>query len=160
MNRKLYRDEQHKVIGGVCAGLAEYFDVDIAIVRAIFLLALILKGTGVLFYIVLLIVLPKKPYSFINPGVDYAVPPQPDASFEPFTKVKPVRNKSNAGLIGGMVLIMLGLFLLLDQFDFIPDLDFEHLWPIIPIVVGLVFIFTSRKNKPVDHTSNPNPPIV
>lgn len=160
MNKKLYRDEQHKVIGGVCAGLAEYFEVDIAIVRAIFLLALILKGTGVLLYIILWIVLPKKPFGIVNPGVDYTMPPQPGIPFEPVPKAEPIRNKSNGGLIGGLILIMLGLFLLLDQFDFIPDLDFEHLWPVIPIVVGLVFIFTSRKNKPVDQTSNPNPPIV
>ncbi len=31
--RRLYRDEQHKMIGGVCAGLAEYFGVDVTLVR-------------------------------------------------------------------------------------------------------------------------------
>src|SRR5579863_297707 len=75
MDRKLYRDDFHKKIGGVCAGLAEYFNIDVAIVRVIFVLALIFHGGGFLIYVVLWIVLPKKPYVF-NPNVDYRVPPQ------------------------------------------------------------------------------------
>lgn len=59
MEKKLYRDEQHKSIGGVCAGLAEYFNVDVSIVRLVFVLALVLKGVGLIPYIILWIVLPK-----------------------------------------------------------------------------------------------------
>jgi len=82
MEKKLYRDERRKVIGGVCAGLADYFDIDIAIIRALFLLTFIFMGTGFMVYIVLWIVLPKKDYNYFNPGVDYRVPPQDP--FNPF----------------------------------------------------------------------------
>ena len=75
MNKTLYRDDMHKVIGGVCAGLAEYFGIDIAIVRLVFLLTLILKGGGVIIYIILWIALPKKPFKMQQPFVDYTVPP-------------------------------------------------------------------------------------
>ncbi len=59
MEKKLYRDTHNKVIGGVCSGLAEYFNVDVSIVRVLFLASLILKGGGFLVYIVLMIVLPS-----------------------------------------------------------------------------------------------------
>src|SRR5437868_2007653 len=123
MEKKLYRDERRKVIAGVCAGLADYFGIDVAIVRLIFLLTLIFKGGGGLVYIILWIVLPKKDYSYINPTVDYTIPPQTptppfsDASFkDPFGKQPfpnqpypaPERKASTVGLIGGIVLILMG----------------------------------------------------
>src|ERR1700753_3853180 len=76
MDRKLYRDEYHKKIAGVCAGLAEYFNIDVAIVRVVFVLALIFHGGGLLIYIVLWIALPKKPLAMYNTHVDYRVPPE------------------------------------------------------------------------------------
>lgn len=39
--KKLYRNRQNKIIGGVCAGLADYFDVDVVIVRIIAIISLI-----------------------------------------------------------------------------------------------------------------------
>jgi len=82
MNKKLYRDEYHKVIGGVCAGLAEYFDMDVTIVRLLFAFTFFVMGVGFIPYIILWIVLPKKGYiynNFNNPTVDYRVPPQQPA---------------------------------------------------------------------------------
>jgi phage shock protein C len=79
MNKKLYRDEYHKVIGGVCAGLAEYFDMDVTIVRLLFAFTFFVMGVGLIPYIILWIVLPRKGYiynNFNNPTVDYRVPPQ------------------------------------------------------------------------------------
>src|SRR5579863_8125038 len=76
MEKKLYRDEYHKKIGGVCAGLAEYFAVDVTVVRLIFVLTCIFHGGGGLVYIILWIVLPKRPYPYFDPTVDYTVPPQ------------------------------------------------------------------------------------
>jgi len=38
--KRVYRDPDHKMIGGVCSGLASYFNIDIAIVRIIFLVLL------------------------------------------------------------------------------------------------------------------------
>jgi len=37
-SKKIYRSEKNKVIAGVCAGLAEYFNVDVTLVRLVFLL--------------------------------------------------------------------------------------------------------------------------
>jgi phage shock protein C len=163
--KKLYRDEQNKTIGGVCKGLADYFDIDVSIVRALFLLMLIFKGGGVIIYIVLMIVLPKKPYGFGTPGVDYTVPPandfgvppagpQPGFTQEPFV-MPPPRRKSNFSVVAGVVLVFLGGILMLDEYDIIPDWDFEHLWPVPLVIIGLMLILTSAKNN----SSNTNPPI-
>lgn len=60
--RKLFRAENDKVLGGVCAGIANYLRIDPAVVRIIFaLIAFGGLGFGFLLYFVLWIVLPSKP---------------------------------------------------------------------------------------------------
>lgn len=60
MEKKLYRVEQGKMLCGVCAGLAEYLNLDVTIVRLI--AAVIgLSGSGILLYIVAALIMPVKP---------------------------------------------------------------------------------------------------
>jgi phage shock protein C len=59
--RKLMRSSTDKKIGGVCAGLADYLDIDPTIVRVVWLLAVLCAGTGFFAYLVLWIVLPLAP---------------------------------------------------------------------------------------------------
>lgn len=179
MEKKLYRDEQHKMIGGVCAGLGEYFDTDVTVVRLLFAFTVIIMGVGLVPYIIMWIVLPKKGYGFINyndPKVDYTVPPiTPPNANDPFLNVMPKR-KSNAGLIFGVILIVLGGIFLLDQLDWIPDFDYGRLWPLVLVAVGIALIAGGQKREPwhepnwhnVDEKSdvvnensvNDNPPTV
>ena len=56
--KKFYRDPDTKAIGGVCGGLAAYFDVDVMLVRIIFLVLLIAGTAGFWAYIILWIVAP------------------------------------------------------------------------------------------------------
>ena len=56
---KLFRDPQNARIGGVCAGLAQYFDVDVTVIRVIMLVAIFAASAGFWAYIVLWIVVPK-----------------------------------------------------------------------------------------------------
>lgn len=60
MQKKLYRSETDIMVGGVCGGLAEYFNIDSTIIRLIFVLILLSGGSGILVYIVLWIVLPTQ----------------------------------------------------------------------------------------------------
>ena len=58
--RRLYRDPDHRVIGGVCGGLGAYFNMDAVILRIIFVALLFLTGgTAFLAYIILWIAVPK-----------------------------------------------------------------------------------------------------
>ena len=60
-HKRLMRSSTDKKIAGVCAGLADYFDVDPTIIRVVWLLLFLCAGTGLLAYIVLWIVLPIAP---------------------------------------------------------------------------------------------------
>ncbi len=57
--KKLYRNPDGKVIGGVSQGIATYLDIDITVVRVLFVLSIFLGGTGILAYLVLWIILPE-----------------------------------------------------------------------------------------------------
>ncbi|MBO5787293.1 MAG: PspC domain-containing protein [Bacteroidaceae bacterium] len=56
---KLYRSSQNKMLAGVCAGVADFFGLDIKIVRLVWFIAL-LFGAGAILYIILWIVVPEK----------------------------------------------------------------------------------------------------
>lgn len=59
--KKLYRKSTQSVIGGVCAGLGEYFNMDKVVVRLIWALAVVLGGFGVLAYLIAWIIIPDEP---------------------------------------------------------------------------------------------------
>ncbi len=61
--KKLYRST-NKMIGGVCAGIAEYLEIDPTIVRVVYaLLSLFTAGFGgTIVYIVLLLIIPQRPF--------------------------------------------------------------------------------------------------
>jgi len=61
--KKLYKIEQGKMICGVCGGIAEYFNMDVSLVRIIAVAASFLLGAGVaglIAYIIAACILPKK----------------------------------------------------------------------------------------------------
>ena len=58
--RRLYRDEQDKIIGGVASGLANFFKIDPAIIRVLFVALFFGGGSGLLIYILLWIILPSR----------------------------------------------------------------------------------------------------
>jgi len=57
--RRMYRDPDNRIIGGVCSGLAAYWRIDPTIVRLIFIILAIFGMAGVLIYLILWIVLPE-----------------------------------------------------------------------------------------------------
>lgn len=63
--KKLMRSSTDKKIAGVCAGLADYFDMDPTVIRVLWLLAVLCFGTGLFAYIILWIVLPLAPAGVI-----------------------------------------------------------------------------------------------
>jgi phage shock protein C len=60
-NRKLYRSNTDKMIAGVCAGLAEYINIDPTVVRLVFVILILLGGNGLLLYFILWILMPQEP---------------------------------------------------------------------------------------------------
>lgn len=58
-HKRLFRDRDGGLLGGVCSGLGHYFSVDPLIFRALFIILLVLFGTGVLLYILLIFIIPE-----------------------------------------------------------------------------------------------------
>ena len=59
--KKLYKSRDNRMISGVCAGIAEYFNMDPTIIRLAWVLVSLLGGSGVLGYIIAAIVIPEYP---------------------------------------------------------------------------------------------------
>jgi phage shock protein C len=74
-NHKLYRSENDKMIAGVCAGLAEFFGLDVSLVRLVAVLMALMGGHGLLVYAILWIVVPKVPGAY--PAAQNTSAPQP-----------------------------------------------------------------------------------
>lgn len=60
MSRKLYRSRKQRMIAGVAGGLAEYFNVDVSIIRLLWVLAIFAVGGGLLAYIIAWIIIPEE----------------------------------------------------------------------------------------------------
>jgi len=56
---RMYRDPDNRIIGGVCAGMGAYWDIEPWIIRIIFLVLIMAGGLGILIYLILYIVLPE-----------------------------------------------------------------------------------------------------
>jgi phage shock protein C len=59
--KKLYLSNTDRKIGGVCGGLGEYFDKDSTIFRILFVLVTLLWGAGILLYLIMWLIIPRKP---------------------------------------------------------------------------------------------------
>ena len=58
--KRLYRSESSRMLCGVCAGIAEYFNLDPTLIRLAWALFCILGGGGVLAYILAAIIIPPE----------------------------------------------------------------------------------------------------
>jgi phage shock protein PspC (stress-responsive transcriptional regulator) len=139
--KKLYRNTQNAAIAGVAAGLADFFNMDVAVMRIIFVLITFFGGGGLVIYIVLWIFIPPKP---VVPQADIqaeVVNPEPEKD------EKLERNRKIGGIAGGIILILLGILFLVDIYTCI---NFRDLWPLLVIALGVVVIiggvgFTKKK---------------
>ncbi len=155
MEKKLQRNEQEKTVAGVCAGLAEYFDVDVTWVRIAFVLAVLAGLSGVLAYIVLWIAVPVKPYvpNYGQYTADYkvydnAANPNGPINDPSFTGIPyPKKKKSGSGaVVMGIIFVIFGAFFLMDEFDFVPYwFEFHKLWPLVFIIPGVMMIANANK---------------
>ena len=60
MMKKLYKNSSEGKICGVCAGLAEYLNLDVTVVRLLWILFIALGGSGILIYFICALVMPDK----------------------------------------------------------------------------------------------------
>ena len=145
MNKKLTRNPSDKMVAGVASGLASYFQLDVTWVRIAFALAAFFGGGGIWIYIILWIAVPENKNTSFG-FTDYKVDTEEENNFGSTFKSK---EKLSYSLIGGLILIGLGGYFLLDEFDIIPYwFRIGKLWPLIFIAIGLNVIRKgAKKNK-------------
>jgi phage shock protein PspC (stress-responsive transcriptional regulator) len=144
MKKKLYRSRTDRVLGGVCTGLAEHFNVDPVLIRVIFIAAALGGGFGVLAYIIFWIVTPEAPF----PAYEEATASEKWTDRAPENtgaSVNVTSNSKQGSLIAGSVLILLGALFLADEF--LPDFDFGRYWPLILIFIGIGLLLGLRTTK-------------
>ncbi len=131
---QLRRSRHNNMIAGVAGGMAEFFDVDVALVRLVWVMAFFAGGVGLLAYIVCWIVIPEgtaadNSYSSNNNDTDLG----PDISG------LSTNRRRNAGLL----LIGLGLIILLK--NLVPWHYWDKAWPLLLVALGLYILLGNRK---------------
>lgn len=148
MNKRLERIADQAQIGGVCAGLADYFGIDRTLVRVLFVVGIFLPHfPAFIIYVILWIALPER--RFTGSVAQSTVYANPVFSMNPYNPNKPA--SPDRSLVGGAVLILLGVMFLIDRYF---DVSFRDLWPFILIALGLWLIFRDRIKTPLDHNQN------
>ncbi len=65
VEKRLVRPRTDRKIAGVCAAVGRYFDIDVSVIRLIWLLAAIFGGTGLLAYLIAWIIIPEEPETVV-----------------------------------------------------------------------------------------------
>ena len=135
--KRLYRSKTHKVIGGVAGGIGEYLDIDPVLVRILFIVAFFAGGVGILAYIIAWIIIPEQPRENTM-----TMPPesqQPNVPPQPTPTSRPEETHRRGSIVGGLVLLVLGL-LFLGQ-NFLPEFNFGDWWPLILVAIGAGLLY-------------------
>ena len=151
MNRRLYRSDSEKVLGGVAGGVAEYLDADPSIVRVIWaVLALITGGVFFVLYIVMWIVVPLGPESPLPAAAADASGGEPGAATPAAWNAQPPRRRARhsggGAWILGVILIGTGLYFLAREY--LPWLNPDRLWPLGLVVLGVLLLVVAMRRRP------------
>jgi len=126
--KKFRRKAKGKVLGGVCAGLADYFNIDVSLIRLAMVLLALADGLGILFYILAWIVVPEE-----------------DGEEKKEEGRVEEQSSSKVQIVGGIFLVLLGLYFLVKNY-FGLFLPFEKVWPVFLIILG-VWVMVKGFNK-------------
>lgn len=133
--KRLERDLRHKVLGGVCSGLGNYFNLDPAFWRVLFFFLFLMGCLGLPIYLILWIVMPGSNTIGVTADADQL------ASTDDGTQPK----KNSGNMTVGLTLIGVGVICLVSRY--IPAISWRTAWPIILIVLGLLLIIPFKSKQ-------------
>ena len=178
MNRRsLYRCRHDRKLAGVSSGLAEFFDLDVSLIRILWILSIFVGGIGILLYIVMAIIVPLEPEYVPQPGAmptgGSAVEGGPDVDVDPSVVAGSAgamgvqsswhrasvqhqhEHKAGEGSgIGvtfvGALLIIFGALALID--GYLPDWadGGRFLWPAFILGIGALLVVTGIRRRPIE----------
>lgn len=129
--KKLYRSRKNRMIAGVCAGLAIYFNIDVILVRVIFVALAFADGLGLIIYLVLMIVVPE-------------AKAEEDTVLPPANQMTPTRRwfDERRNLLA-IIIVLIGVFALLKELFVWRWADQQLFWAVALIAVG-IFLITKK----------------
>ena len=146
METKLHRIRSGAMLGGVCSGLAKYFNLDVTIVRLVFIL-LAVVSIGVLLYLILWFLLPAEE-KVAEYGSGYSSEDMSDRARVFGGEIRDVfiRRRENTMQLVGIGLVILGVFALLRIFmPVVFDWVDRITGPLLLMLVGGVLLFMALK---------------
>jgi phage shock protein C len=134
--KKLCKSRQNRIIDGICGGIGEYFEVDPTIVRILWVFLTLLGGSGLILYIVAMIIMP------VN------TEPLPADAAKANVRFPDRRS------YWGIVLILIGMFVLLERTQILSGFSWwgvsrTFVFPVSLIVIGLMFIYAHTRRTTV-----------
>jgi phage shock protein C len=154
VRERLYRSRSDRMLFGVAGGMAEWLDMDPAVVRLVWALLIVAGGVGLLLYIIAAIVVPEEPFELAPgaPGTGTAPAPGAEgtgagavgasdqARWEARRARRAARRQGggNGAVVVGIVLVLAGTWFLLQRF--IPALDSALVFPGVLIVLGIALL--------------------
>lgn len=177
MEKKLTRIPSESVLGGVAAGMSDYFGVDRTIIRVLWVVALLLPIPPTFFwttiiYIILWVALPESTSGLNTPVNPYDRYPGADPTGDPrFASAPSNPGSTGSGLFSnssdpdrtikiiGVILLGVGAILLLDEIPYWYRVR-EYIWPAALIVAGAFLLLRQRDKEQYSggSTSTPPPP--
>lgn len=141
MKKEFKRDEQEGMIAGVCAGLGDYWQTDKTLIRLIFVVALFFGFAGVglfgpILYVILWIAVPAKSHYHDQDSPNN----KSDDSDDDIVGERDRNLSSKDKKAAGFILIIIGAFLLLLQFDLFSWHELYLYWPLLLIALGLFHV--------------------
>lgn len=142
--KRIYRSKKESVLGGVCGGIAEYFEIDPVIVRLLAVVSIFFSGTGLVFYIIAWIIIPENPAHAAERAEKRV---SEEAARQ--ESVQPEKNKALPFALG-VVLIIFGALVAADELGIAHSMNFAFnifpwrlFWPLVFIFFG-VYLLSSR----------------
>ncbi len=145
--KTLYRSCDNKVLGGVAAGVAEYYDFDPSLTRLIFALVILTTGFGFLAYVAAWLLIPQDPKCKNGATGADEIKAQADrvaSDIKNAAKGIQVENNDVAAWVGVLILL-LGTLLLVRTILGVSIARF--IWPVGIILIGAVILANSLKKK-------------
>ena len=137
---RLSRNESDKMIAGICGGVANYINIDSLLVRALFFFLIFASGIGILIYMILWFIMPLE--SNLNSSGANVI--QDNIEEMGQTVTDNISKLGHPGS-GGIFLILLGVYFLLNQIGLLHWLHGGIFWPLLIIGFGAYMLI--RRNQ-------------
>ncbi len=139
--KRLYRSTTNRILLGVCGGLGEYFRIDPVIIRIIFVALTFAGGSGIVLYIVMVLIVPKVPQG--SPSISDGSAPSIDIKHRAEELAAELKERGiwkSRWTWLGIILVVLGALMLLSQLFPMRFFSWGMFWAAVVIIIGLLIL--------------------